>query len=463
MDEPIPDQVPGQESVLSVTSLNRLARSLLETNFPAVLVEGEISNLATPASGHWYLTLKDQSSQLRCAMFAGRNRRVRFKPENGQQVLVRGRLSIYDARGDYQLIVDTMEEAGAGALRRAFEMLKAKLQAEGLFEPEDKQEIHDGFRHIGIVTSPTGAAIRDMVSVFSRRFPAIRLTVFPVTVQGADAPQDICAAIELANRLSNKLGIEALIIGRGGGSLEDLQAFNEESVARAIYASELPLTSAVGHEIDFTISDFVADLRAPTPSAAAELMSPSQQEYFDSFAAWRSQLAQLVSSRLRQEQQRLQWLGKRLQRPDRRLQERAQHLDGLEARLHRAVSLNMNAHRRNLASYGEKLLTHSPRARLQQCMLNNTNLARRARQAMSTMLKTRLAQLGELSRGLHGVSPLNTLARGYSISYDAGGKVVLDSRSVKTGDKLITRLHRGRITSSIEQVETSGGNADNKD
>ncbi|MGY8786105.1 MAG: exodeoxyribonuclease VII large subunit, partial [Pseudomonadales bacterium] len=269
------------ENILSVSGLNSMARSLLESNFPAVIVEGEISNLAVPSSGHWYLTLKDKSSQIRCAMFVNRNRMVRFKPENGKQIIVRGRLSIYEGRGDYQLILDGMEEAGDGALQRAFEQLKRKLHDEGLFADENKQQMQSHYQHIGVITSATGAAVQDILSVFARRFPATRITLLPVVVQGAGAANEIVNAIERANALAEKLGLQALIVGRGGGSLEDLQAFNEEPLARAISASELPICSAVGHEVDFTIADFVADLRAPTPSAAAELLSPNQEDYFD--------------------------------------------------------------------------------------------------------------------------------------------------------------------------------------
>ena len=311
LSNPSADQ---QETVLSVSNLNKMARGLLESNFPAVAVKGEISNLATPASGHWYLTLKDKTSQLRCAMFAGRNRFVRFKPQNGNQIIVWGKLSIYEGRGDYQLIVDSMEEAGDGALRRAFEDLKRKLQAEGLFSEEHKQEIYSYYDHIGVITSSSGAVIQDILSVFERRFPATKITLFPVAVQGADAPGEIIRAIELANQHQQKLGIEALIVGRGGGSLEDLQAFNEESVARAIFYSELPITSAVGHEVDFTIADFVADLRAPTPSAAAEQMSPHQAEYFDTFVAYRENLASKLRAILSQATQNLHWLAKQLKR-----------------------------------------------------------------------------------------------------------------------------------------------------
>ena len=325
------------ENILSVSSLNRMARSLLESNFPAVIVEGEISNLALPSSGHWYLTLKDKSSQIRCAMFVNRNRMVRFKPQNGNQIIVRGRLSIYEGRGDYQLLLDGMEEAGDGALQRAFEQLKAKLLGEGLFADTQKQTMLSHYRHVGVITSATGAAIQDILSVFARRFPATRITLLPVAVQGRDAADEIVSAIQLANKLTEKLGIEALIIGRGGGSLEDLQAFNEERVARAIFASGLPICSAVGHEVDFTIADFVADLRAPTPSAAAEQLSPDQAEYFELLITYNTQFQSAIKLAIRQGTQRLVWIAKQLKHPDRRLQEQAQNLDRLDLRLRKAM------------------------------------------------------------------------------------------------------------------------------
>ena len=325
------------ENILSVSSLNRMARSLLESNFPAVIVEGEISNLAIPSSGHWYLTLKDKSSQIRCAMFVNRNRMVRFKPQNGNQIIVRGRLSIYEGRGDYQLLLDGMEEAGDGALQRAFEQLKAKLLGEGLFADTQKQTMLSHYRHVGVITSATGAAIQDILSVFARRFPATRITLLPVAVQGRDAADEIVSAIQLANKLTEKLGIEALIIGRGGGSLEDLQAFNEERVARAIFASGLPICSAVGHEVDFTIADFVADLRAPTPSAAAEQLSPDQAEYFELLITYNTQFQSAIKLAIRQGTQRLVWIAKQLKHPDRRLQEQAQNLDRLDLRLRKAM------------------------------------------------------------------------------------------------------------------------------
>lgn len=411
-------ELPGQTvRTLSVSAVNRLARELLEGHFPAVLVEGEISNLSMPASGHWYLTLKDESAQLRCAMFRNRNQRLGFRPRNGMQVLVKGRLSLYEGRGDYQLIADSMEEAGAGALRRAFELLKARLAQEGLFDPAYKREIANHYHHIGIITSPTGAAIHDMLTAFRRRFPATAITLFPVAVQGNDAPGEIVRALQTANRLRGKLGIEALIVGRGGGSLEDLQAFNDEAVARAIHASELPVVSAVGHEIDFSIADFVADLRAATPSAAAELMSPDQQDYRNRFNDYAQQFADRMRQRLQSRGRQLEFLQRQLKHPGRRLQEQAQTLDLLEARLRREV--------RN-------------------------------------QLKQRTTALSQLARNLTAISPLQTLARGYSISYGNNQAVLRSSDNISPGDTLITRLSRGSLTSTVTSVNPDGSDTGTK-
>lgn len=450
----------SKAAVLSVSSLNRLARSLLEGHFPAVRVEGEISNLAQPASGHWYLTLKDAKSQLRCAMFVNRNRQVRFRPANGQQIIVSGRLSIYEGRGDYQLIVDSMEQAGDGALQRAFEELKAKLDKEGLFDVNHKQEVGNHYQHIGLITSASGAAIRDLISVFARRFPAIRLTLFPVAVQGQAAAGEIVAAIELANKLQNSLGLQALIVGRGGGSLEDLQAFNEESVARAIFNSSLPITSAVGHEVDFTIADFVADLRAPTPSAAAELMSPSQDDYAEQFSAWRQVLQQSIRSRLLRHEQQLAALARHLKRPDRRLQDHAQTLDRLEIRLQRAGRQALERRQQALQQLQRSLYSHSPQRALQQSCRDLSRLQHQLGQNVKNHLLNTSSQLAELSRGLNAVSPLNTLARGYSISRDSQGAVIRSSSEVSIGDAINVRLAKGSFDARISSVHNADQDSD---
>ena len=440
------------EKVLSVSSLNQMAKSLLEGHFSQVAVEGEISNFANPASGHWYFTLKDQKSQVRCAMFAGRNRLVRFSPKNGDQLIVRGQLSIYPNRGDYQLIVSQMEEVGDGALRRAFEQLKQRLQAEGLFDQRHKKEILEGYHHVGLITSATGAAVRDMVSVFGRRFPATRLTVFPVAVQGPEAPGEISSALALANTLTDTLGVQALIVGRGGGSLEDLQAFNEESVARAIFASELPVVSAVGHEIDFTIADLVADLRAPTPSAAAELLSPDQLDSLEQLQGLLQRFSNLAGQSLTWRKERLGWMARRLRRPDRRLQDHAQTLDRLELQLKRVLRNRLQQAAALLALQQRALIAVSPAQKLSQQRTQLTALSQRLAHSGRRHLDQGREQLASLSRNLNAVSPLAVLDRGFSISLTESSQVVRQTTDVAPGQTLVTRLADGTVHSSVTET-----------
>lgn len=440
------------EKVLSVSSLNQMAKSLLEGHFSQVAVEGEISNFANPASGHWYFTLKDQKSQVRCAMFAGRNRLVRFSPKNGDQLIVRGQLSIYPNRGDYQLIVSQMEEAGDGALRRAFEQLKQRLQAEGLFDQRHKKEILEGYHHVGLITSATGAAVRDMVSVFGRRFPATRLTVFPVAVQGPEAPGEISSALALANTLTDTLGLQALIVGRGGGSLEDLQAFNEESVARAIFASELPVVSAVGHEIDFTIADLVADLRAPTPSAAAELLSQDQLDSLEQLQGLLQRFSNLAGQSLTWRKERLGWMARRLRRPDRRLQDHAQTLDRLELQLKRVLRNRLQQAAALLALQQRALIAVSPAQKLSQQRTQLTALSQRLAHSGRRHLNQGREQLASLSRNLNAVSPLAVLDRGFSISLTESSQVVRQTTDVAPGQTLVTRLADGTVHSSVTET-----------
>ena len=442
----------GTAKVLSVSSLNQMAKSLLEGHFSQVAVEGEISNFANPASGHWYFTLKDQKSQLRCAMFAGRNRLVQFNPKNGDQLIVRGQLSIYPNRGDYQLIVSQMEEAGDGALRRAFEELKQRLRAEGLFDQRHKQEIMEGYHHVGLITSAAGAAICDMVSVFGRRFPATRLTVFPVAVQGAEAPGEINSALALANALTDELGLQALIVGRGGGSLEDLQAFNEESVARAIFASELPVVSAVGHESDFTIADLVADLRAPTPSAAAEVLSPNQLDYLEQLQGLLQRFSNLAGQSLTRRKEQLIWMVRRLRRPDRRLQDHAQTLDRLELQLKRVLRNRLQRATAQFALQQQALVALSPARKLSQQRTQLTALSQRLSHSGRRHLDQRQKQLVSLSRNLNAVSPLAVLGRGFSISLTDSSQVVRQTADVAPGQTIVTRLADGTIHSSVTET-----------
>lgn len=437
--------------VLSVTSLNRMAKSLLEGHFPNVLVEGEISNLALPASGHWYFTLKDEGSQVRCAMFRNRNMGAGFRPRDGMQVLVRGRLSLYEGRGDYQLIAESVEEAGDGALRRRFEMLKQKLAAEGLFASERKRPLPDHVRHVGVITSATGAVIRDIISVLQRRFPAIRITLLPVAVQGAESPAAIVRAIATANRRAAELGLDVLIVGRGGGSLEDLQAFNEESVARAIHGSTLPVVSAVGHETDFTIADFVADLRAPTPSAAAELLSPDQNEMLQTLQGFALVFRKLIGDRLQRDTRQLLWLTRQLKHPGRRLQEHAQALDMLEGRLLRATRHHL-AHTANaLQRLQQRLSLYSPAAAIRQQQLRQEALRHRLERAMQQTLQRQQASLAQLARSLDGVSPLQTLRRGYSITY-VEQQVVRSTADLQVGQTLRTQLGAGAVLSTVSAL-----------
>ncbi|MEX1197445.1 MAG: exodeoxyribonuclease VII large subunit [Pseudohongiellaceae bacterium] len=449
---PADDTRSTTPSVLTVSSLNRMARSLLEDGFPSVLVEAEISNLAVPASGHWYLTLKDERAQIRCAMFRGRNRSARIRPANGMLVTVRGRISLYEARGDYQLILDSMEEAGAGALQRAFEALKQRLQSEGLFAAEHKKPLPSQCRHVGIITSRTGAALQDMLTVFQRRFPLMQITVLPVPVQGEEAPPAIVKALQIANRRRGELGLDALIVGRGGGSLEDLQAFNEETVARAIAASDLPVISAVGHETDVSISDFAADVRAPTPSAAAELLSPDAHAMQQRFLLAEQRLQSTMQQALSRRAESLRSTVRRLRHPGRRLQEQAQQLDGLDLRLRRSMRQQMDRAATTLEHRSRRLLLQDPRTRLRQQHQLNGQLGHRLQRAMKERLANRRDHLQQLGRALDTVSPLQTLARGYSITTDARGTLVRNSGSLRPGDRINTRLADGEVSSTVDKI-----------
>lgn len=394
----------ASENVLSVTELNRRARQLLEVHLSTVWVRGEISNLSIPTSGHWYFTLKDDKAQIRCAMFRGNNALLRFKPEHGMQVIARGRVSLYEGRGDYQLIAENLQVDGAGDLQIAFERLKAKLEAECLFDEDFKQELPTLPKHIGVITSPTGAAVRDILSVFQRRFPAIKISIFPVAVQGTAAAPAIVRALQLANTQPD---IDALILARGGGSLEDLWAFNEEIVARAVFASEIPVVSAVGHETDFTICDFVADMRAPTPSAAAELLSPDRADFDALFAHYANELQKQLRNLLAAYRSTLLNFSKRLRHPSHVLREQQQKLDHLEWRL-----------------------------------LQRTN---------SRLQQNRL-RLTHLMALLDSVSPLNTLKRGYAIATDAKGNNLTHTSQISAGNPLTVQLSEGQLDCVVEHV-----------
>lgn len=437
---------PTERQILSVSQLNRSVRHLLETQLPMLWVEGEISNFARPASGHWYLTLKDDQAQVRCAMFRNTNQRVGFQPSNGTQVLVRCRAGLYEGRGEYQLVIEHMEEAGFGALQRQFEMLKQQLSTEGLFDTQHKQPMPESVRHIGVITSATGAAVKDILSVLNRRFPSIRVSIFPTAVQGAQAAGQIIEAINNANRQGQ---CDALIVGRGGGSLEDLWPFNEETVARAIFASEIPIVSAVGHEVDFTIADFVADLRAPTPSAAAELLSPDGEDMLNQFEGFEILLGEAMTRKIRQLEQRTDYLQKRLQHPGRKLQEQAQHLDHLDIRLRRAMAGTMQQQAVRMKTLGDKLVRQNPRDAIVQRQQLVANAVKHMMRAVSQQLESKQNKTAQAMHLLDTVSPLKTLGRGYSIIRDNNDAVIRSVAAVKAGDELRGQLADGEVVFAV--------------
>ena len=453
MSNPFNDIV--QPVALTVSQLNRQARSLLESHFDFVWVEGEISNFAIPSSGHWYFSLKDGNAQVRCAMFRGRNQRLRFTPGNGDHVRLRCRVSLYEGRGEFQLIVEHMEQAGAGALQAAFERLKAKLLAEGLFAPERKKPLPESVSHLGIITSPTGAAIHDILTVLKRRCPAIEISILPVAVQGEGAAGKIAEAIERANRwqAEGKIDLDALIVGRGGGSLEDLWAFNEEVVARAIAASDLPIVSAVGHEVDFSIADMAADHRAPTPSAAAEMLSPDQREQLQRLQKLEADLVRLIRRKLADAQTRLDHLRARLKHPGAQLREQSQRLDELEQRLILAQKNLLAKQQGELALLQSRLHANSPLPRIRALQGELNNLQQRMESAIQAKLQDAGNRLSHLAGMLDSLSPLGTLARGYAIVTDTDGKVVTDAASVEVGSRLQTRLASGQLNVIVEATE----------
>jgi exodeoxyribonuclease VII large subunit len=437
--------------VLTVSQLNEASRRLLEGALPSVWVEGEISNFQAASSGHWYFTLKDAGAQLRCAMFRGRNIRARLRPANGDSVLVRGGISLYAARGEYQMIAEELEAAGLGALQRALEALRLRLSGEGLFDEARKRPLPAFPAHLGVVSSLAGAALQDILTVLARRYPLLRITVFPVLVQGTDASRQIALAINSANALASTLEppLDVLLVGRGGGSIEDLWAFNEEAVVRAIHASALPVVSAVGHETDFTLADFAADLRAPTPSAAAELISPDRDQLLALLGAQSLRLHQVTTRRLTRAAERVQWLSRRLRHPGARLREQAQRLDELEVRLRGGLRQQLRESERRLGAVRARLGVRNPAATLGDRERLLGQLQRRLQGAMRAALAQRRERLAASARLLDSVSPLATLDRGYAIVSDAAGAVMQDASTVSAGTRVLARLARGSLECEV--------------
>jgi len=436
------------KNIYSVSSLNRAAKSLLETGLGVIWLSGEISNLTIAVSGHWYFTLKDHSAQVRCAMFKGNNRRTGFTPKHGQQVLVRGKLSLYEARGDYQLIIDSMAPEGDGLLKQQFEALKCQLAAEGLFAQEYKKTLPTVINRIGVITSSTGAALHDILSVLKRRDPRLQVVIYPSQVQGIGSGESVAAQIQLANARQE---CDVLIVGRGGGSLEDLWCFNEAVVAYAIFNSQLPIISAVGHEIDVSISDFVADLRAATPSAAAELVSQSNSVVESQLQTLVTRLKRAIAAQLQLKHHQQNLLKEKLlhQDPKHKLQQQTQQLDELSLRLSHAINqiINQQTHKQQRL---ENQLTHfSPAQTIRIEQQKQTQLLTRLQSAMQNKLKQSENTLQGQIAQLNAVSPLATLARGYAIVKDENGKVTTDSSKLATGDIINVHLHQGEIAAQV--------------
>ncbi len=444
------DETAFTHDVYTVTRLNREVRAVLEGSFPPLRVQGEVSNLARPSSGHLYFSLKDKNSQVRCAMFKGRNRHLKFTLENGMEVMARATVSLYEGRGEFQLIVEQLEPAGVGALQRAFEELKAKLDAEGLFDTARKRPVPAYPGTIGVITSPTGAAVRDILHVLKRRYCRARVVVYPVAVQGDGAGRQIAAALETAGR---RLDADVLILARGGGSLEDLWAFNEEVVARAVVACPIPVVTGIGHEIDFTIADFAADHRSPTPSAAAEMVSPDRVELGERLSNLQNKLLVQTNQRIRKYREQVNYYEKRLPHPRRQLQNIGQHLDSLNLRLIQCTKTQIAVKRNHVLRLQAGINHHNPRQLLRYHQSRCRHLNEQICSAMSYYLKALKEKLNTTAHTLHTVSPLVTLERGYAIvTRPEDGAIIRDAGVLQPGDVIRTRLARGQIHSTVNKI-----------
>lgn len=434
--------------IYTVSRLNSEVRLTLELQFRQLWLVGEISNFTAASSGHWYFSLKDQAAQVKVAMFKMANRNAGFTPRNGQQVLIRARISVYEPRGEYQLLADFIEASGDGLLRQHYEQRKAQFMAEGLFDASRKQALPRQIRRVGIITSPTGAAVRDIITVCARRAPHLELIVYPSLVQGDMAAADLCAALQLAYR---RRECDVLIIGRGGGSLEDLWCFNDEALIRLLAQRPMPVISAVGHEVDFTLCDFVADIRAATPSAAAELVSPDQQEQ-------REQLKQLQQRLLLSMQRHTQSLRRQLQQhlqrlhqqhPQRRLEQQQQRLDEIQHRLQQAMLRRLQQLQRQLHWQHDALQSRSPQRRLQQQQHQLAFVQQRLVSAITRQLQQRRQQWQLQSQQLHNFSPLATLDRGYSLVFDVKGQLVKQACDVTAGEDIQIKLSQGQLSAKV--------------
>ena len=440
------------DNIYSVSQLNQSVRLMLENQLGAVWLTGEISNFSQPVSGHWYLSLKDENAQVRCAMFRMKNMRVSFRPTNGMQVLVRANVSLYEPRGDYQLIIESMHLAGEGLLMQQFEALKLKLAAEGLFAQHRKKNLPHFSKAVGIITSKTGAALQDILHILQRRDPSLKIIIYPTAVQGKDAATEIAQMIELANQRQE---VDVLIVGRGGGSLEDLWCFNEEMVARAIFHSHLPVISAVGHETDVTIADFVADVRAPTPSAAAELVSRNQTELLQQLQYRRQRLEIALDRLFAEKQQKLKQLSLRLhnQHPQAQLRIQQQLITQLSHRLQQSLRHRWQKKAENLTALSMRLYKNPLPLRIQQYEQQLAQLKVRLNSHMNLTLSLQQKQLAHLCGKLDSLSPLKVLARGYSITQNQQNFTIRSMKDVNVGEQIKTRLPDGDIISQVIRLE----------
>lgn len=434
-----------QPHIFTVFALNTEVRQVLEQGFGSIWLVGEISNFSAPGSGHWYFTLKDERAQIRAAMFRNANQRAKIRPQHGMQVLVRAKLTVYEPRGDYQLIVEHIEDAGAGLLQQKYEQLKAKLQAEGLFEPAHKQALPEVIRKVGVITSPTGAAVRDILAVLKRRDPSIEVVIYPSAVQGQAATGEL---LNMLQRAVMRNEVDVLIMARGGGSLEDLWCFNDEQLAYALHSCPIPTISAVGHEVDFTICDFVADVRAPTPSAAAELVSRDQRENLQRVEHLSHRAVQAWQRQLRQWQQQDSHLAQRLQQqdPQRQLQQNGQRLDELTLRAQSAMQRGLKQQQHSQQQLQSRLHNVHPERRLLPLKVQQQQLQQRMQLAMQQLLKQQRQHFQSMSQALHMVSPLQTIERGYAVVQKADGSVVRSPEQLAAGESFKVKVAQGDFT-----------------
>ena len=447
----VENQLDNTQEIISVSEINKRAKSILEENFPFVWIQGEVSNFFSAASGHWYFSLKDETSEIRCAMFTNKNHHITFEPKDGDHLVLNGTLSIFEGRGQYQIIVEHIELAGEGALLKAFEELKKKLQLEGLFDDSIKRQLPAYPKNIAVVTSPDGAVIQDIINVLDRRSPFLDLTVVPTLVQGEMAAPLICDALNKVGKLKK---VDVVILARGGGSIEDLWAFNNEEVARAIVNCPTPIISAVGHETDFTISDFVSDLRAPTPSIAAEIISQPYSELIETLEGYQNYISRSVISQIDLQRTQITNLIKRIRHPGDKLREISQKLDYVETALIQNINQEISFKKNGLNLKDLSLQQNSPQNKIKEAKVYLQNASKDLLKALKLEIERKSTVLAEIVATLQAVSPLSVLSRGYSIiSTEPDGKILSSSNQVEIGQTISAILSKGSIKAEIKSKD----------